>query len=81
MLTADFDRLILVPIKYLFGLYRETDCNLRATVEHLKDMIANQTAELAPDALLGNQFDTAITGVTFGTREVGLSHVRYRTTL
>ena len=63
MLTADFDRLILVPIKYLFGLYRETDCNLGVTVENLKDMIANQPAKLTFGTLFGNQFNPAITGV------------------
>ena len=66
-------------VEYLFGLDRETDRNLGATVHNLKDMIAKQTAEFAPDSLLGNQFDTAITGFTLGTTEVGFSHVRNRT--
>jgi hypothetical protein len=56
-------------------LDRETDRNFGATVQNLKDMIANQTTELAFDTLLGNQFHTAITGVTLGTGEVGFSHV------
>jgi hypothetical protein len=63
-------------VEYLFGLDRETDRNLGATVHNLKDMIAEQTAEFAPDSLLGNQFDTAITSFTLGTTEVGFSHVR-----
>ena len=79
ILTADFDREISVTVEYLFGLDRETDRNLGATVHNLKDMIAEQTAEFAPDSLLGNQFDTAITSFTLGTTEVGFSHVRNRT--
>jgi hypothetical protein len=73
-LTVDFDREISVPIENLFRLDRETDCNLGATVENLKDMIAEQ-AVIAFDSLLGNQFDAPITSVTYGTGEVGLSHV------
>jgi hypothetical protein len=79
ILTVDFDRGISVTVEYLFGLDRETDCNLGATVENLKDMTTKQTVELAPDSLFGNQFDAAITRVTFGTSEVGLSHARYST--
>jgi hypothetical protein len=41
-LTADFDREISITEK-LAGLHREADRNLGAPVEHLKDMIANQT--------------------------------------
>jgi hypothetical protein len=79
ILTAGFGREISVTVEYLFGLDRETDRNLGATVHNLKDMIAEQTAEFAPDSLLGNQFDTAITSFTLGTTEVGFSHVRNRT--
>jgi hypothetical protein len=68
---------ISVTVEYLFGLDRETDRNLGATVHNLKDVIAEQTAEFAPDSLLGNQFDTAITSFTLGTTEVGFSHVKY----
>ena len=66
----DFDREISITEK-LTGLHRETDRNLGATVEHLKDVIANQTAELAFNTLLGNQFNPAIASVAFGTGEVG----------
>ena len=79
ILTGDFDREISITVEYLFGFDRETDRNLGATVHNLKDMIAEQTAEFAPDSLLGNQFDTAITSFTLGTTEVGFSHVRNRT--
>ncbi len=79
ILTADFDREISITVEYLFGLDRETDRNLGATVENLKDMTTKQTVELATDSLLGNQFDTAITSVTRGTSEVRLSHVRNHT--
>lgn len=75
----DFDAEISVT-EDLTGLDRETDRNFGATVHNLKDMIANQTAELASGSLLGNQFNPAIAGVTLRTGEVGLSHVRYRTT-
>lgn len=77
-LTVDFDGEISIA-ETLTRLYRETDRNLGATVEHLKDMIAEQTAEFAFDAFLGSQFDPAITGIAFRTSEVGLSHVRHRT--
>ena len=77
-LTVIFDREISITEK-LTGLDRETDRNLGATVHNLKDMVANQTAELASGSLLGNQLNPAIAGVTLRTDEVGLSHVRYRT--
>jgi hypothetical protein len=63
----------------LTGLDREADRNLGATVHNLKDMIANQATEFAPDSLLGNQFELAVSSFTLGTSEVGLSHVRNRT--
>ena len=74
-LTVNFDGKISVA-KKLVGLDRETDGNVGATVENLKDVIANQTSEFAPESLLGNQLDTSITGIAIGTNEVGLSHVR-----
>jgi len=77
-LTVDFDGGISIT-KKLSGLHRETDRNLGAAVEHLKDLVTNQTAKLAFDALFGNQFDTAIAGVAFGTGEIRLFHARYRT--
>jgi hypothetical protein len=73
---VNFDSEISVSVKYLFGLDRETDRNFGATVENLKDMIAEQTVKLAPDSLLGNQLEPAVSSFAFGTSEVGLSHVR-----
>jgi hypothetical protein len=75
---VDFDSEISITEK-LTGLYRETDRNLGATVENLMDMITNQTAELAFDPLLGNQFELAVSSLALGTSEVGLSHVQNRT--
>jgi hypothetical protein len=54
----------------------QTDCNVNATVENLKDMIAKQATELAPGSFFGNQFDTPVASFTLGANEVGLSHVR-----
>jgi hypothetical protein len=42
-------------------------------------MIANQTTEFAPDSLLGNQFELAVSSFALRTSEVGFSHVRNRT--
>jgi len=40
------------------GWNRETDRNFGATVDRLKNVIADQTTGFASDTALGNQFDT-----------------------
>ena len=50
-LTVNFEGEISIT-KKLTGLDGETDRNLGATVEHFKDVVANQASEFAPEFLL-----------------------------
>ena len=58
----------------LFGLDREAERNFRRPVENLKEMIAEQATELALGPGSGCQFDPAISGLAFGTGDVGFPH-------
>jgi hypothetical protein len=44
---SSFDRAISLPFECLFGLDRQTDCDVGAAVENLKDIVAEQATELA----------------------------------
>ena len=57
-----------------FGLNREADGYVSGAVEHLKNMVAQQTTEFAPGPLFGNQFKAAVAGMAVGTGDVGFLH-------
>jgi hypothetical protein len=61
-------------LEYLLGLYREADGYFGRAVENLKEMIADQTTELARGPRLGSQFNPAVTGAALGAGDIGLSH-------
>ena len=58
-----------------FRLNCQADRNIARAIERLKDMIAEQAAELALGAGAGSQFDAAITGMAVRTGNVGLFHL------
>jgi hypothetical protein len=57
-----------------FRLNRQADRNIARTIERLKELIAEQAAELAFGTGPGRQFDAAIAGMAVGTANVGLIH-------
>jgi len=58
---------------FRFGLSRLWG-NIARTIERLKELVAEQAAELAFGTGPGRQFDAAIAGMAVGTANVGLIH-------
>jgi hypothetical protein len=56
------------------GLDGEAHGYVSRAVEHLKNLVADQTTEFAPGPLFGKEFDPAVAGVAFGAGDVGLLH-------
>jgi hypothetical protein len=63
-------------LEYLFWLDGEAKSYCSRSVEHLKEMVTGQAAELTLGPLLGNQFDPAVASVALRTGDVGFSHRR-----
>ena len=57
----------------------QTEGYFTQAVEYLKDMIANQATIFARSPVPGIQFNAAVASPAFGTDDVGLFHVPYRT--
>jgi len=61
-------------LEYLIGLNRQADGDFPRAVEHLKDLIAEQTVELALGALPARQLNAPVTGVAFWADDIRLAH-------
>lgn len=58
-----------------FRLHREADRNLGRPVEHLEDVIAQQTTKFAGGSLAAGEFNAPIAGTAIRTDDIGLFHV------
>src|ERR1700761_8596978 len=67
---ALFQRLL----ERLFRLHGQANGDLGGAIENFKQLIAQQTAELALYAVTARQFDAAITGTAIRTDDVGFLH-------
>jgi hypothetical protein len=75
ILTTDLDGKISIALEKLSWLDGETDGNLSTAFHNLEDVIAEQTAVIAPDSLLRNQLEPAVSSFALRTSDVGFSHV------
>jgi hypothetical protein len=61
-------------LKRLFRLHRQADGDFARAIEHFEYLVAQETAELAFDAMTARQFDPPVTGAAIRTDDVGFLH-------